>query len=111
MTLSDACAEVDLPLEFAQRFFTVALQLPAPEPGQRLRADDLELLRIMGMMFNLLGRNEDAGIASARYFGDNLRRLAESQTDFFRERFEEPCSPPGCRSARRSICSCSSRPR
>ena len=38
----------------------------------------------------MAGRNEDVGIASARYFGENLRRLAESQVRFFREQFEEP---------------------
>ena len=89
-TLEQACAELDLPLAFAQRFFIVALQLPSPAPDRRIREDDLELLRIVAMVFNMAGRDEDVGIASARYFGENLRRLAESQVRFFRERFEEP---------------------
>ncbi|MGZ4147078.1 MAG: adenylate/guanylate cyclase domain-containing protein [Actinomycetota bacterium] len=89
-TLRQVCEELDLPLGFARRFFLVALHLPAPEPDQRLRDDDVELLRIMGTVFNLAGRDEDVGIASARYFGENLRRLAESQVQFFREHFEEP---------------------
>jgi adenylate cyclase len=89
-TLEQACAELDLPMEFAQRFFIVALQLPAPRPDQRIREDDLELLRIVATVFNMAGRNEDVGIASARYFGENLRRLTESQVRFFREQFEEP---------------------
>jgi adenylate cyclase len=90
LTLGQVCVELDLPLEFVRRFFIVALQLPAPELDQRMRDDDLELLRIGAMVFNLAGRNEDVGIASARYFGENLRRLAESQVRFFREHFEEP---------------------
>ena len=89
-TLEQACDELDLPIGFAQRFFIVALQLPAPDPDQRIREDDLELLRIVSTVFSLAGRDEDAGIASARYFGENLRRLAESQVRFFREQFEEP---------------------
>ena len=89
-TLEQACSELDLPIAFAQRFFIVALQLPAPAPDRRIREDDLELLRIVATVFNMAGRNEDVGIASARYFGENLRRLAESQVRFFREQFEEP---------------------
>jgi hypothetical protein len=89
-TLEQACAELDLPIAFAQRFFIVALQLPAPAPDRRMREDDLELLRIAATVFNMAGRNENVGIASARYFGENLRRLAESQVRFFREQFEEP---------------------
>jgi adenylate cyclase len=89
-TLEQACTELDLPIAFAQRFFIVALQLPAPAPDQRIRQDDLELLGIVSTVFNMAGRNEDVGIASARYFGENLRRLAESQVRFFREQFEEP---------------------
>ena len=89
-TLAQACEELDVPIAFAQRFFMVALQLPAPAPDRRIRTDDLELLRIVSTVFAMTGRNEDVGIASARYFGENLRRLAESQVRFFREHFEEP---------------------
>src|SRR6202008_1424960 len=89
-TLEEACVELDLPIAFAQRLFIVGLQLPSPAPDQRMREDDLELLRIVAPVFNMAGRDEDVGIASSRYFGENLRRLAESQVRFFRERFEEP---------------------
>ena len=104
LTLEQACKELDLPIEFVRRFFIVALLLPAPEPDQRMRDDDLELLRIGAMVFNLAGRNEDVGIASARYFGENLRRLAESQVRFFRSTSRSRCSPWACPSAKRSIC-------
>ena len=50
LTLDKVCTELDLPIAFAQRFFIVALQLPAPEPDQRMRDDDLELLRIGAMV-------------------------------------------------------------
>jgi hypothetical protein len=45
-TLEQACAELDLPIAFARRFFIVALQLPAPAPDRRIREDDLELSTI-----------------------------------------------------------------
>ena len=89
-TLQQTCEELNLPLPYVRRFFIVSLQLPAPDPEQRIRADDLELLQIIAGVFNLSGRDEEVGIASGRYFGENLRRMAESQVRFFREHFEEP---------------------
>jgi adenylate cyclase len=95
LTFAEACAELDLPIASAQRMFMVAWQLATPDPDERLREDDLELLRVMAMMFALIGRDEEAAVASGRYFGDNMRRMAESQVRFFRTYFEEPMIASG----------------
>jgi hypothetical protein len=95
LTFAEVCAQLELPIVAAQRMFTVAWQLAAPEPDERLREDDLELLRVMAVMFPLLGGDEEAAVASARYFGDNMRRMAESQVRFFRSYFEEPMITSG----------------
>jgi len=95
LTFAEACEKLDVPIATAQRMFTIAWQLPAPEPDDRLREDDLELLEAVGTMYPLLGRDDDAVLASARYFGDNLRRMAESQMRFFRRAFEEPLIASG----------------
>jgi adenylate cyclase len=95
LTFSEACEKLDVPIATAQRMFTIAWQLPAPEPDDRLREDDLELLRALGRIYPLVGRDDDAVLASARYFGDNLRRIAESQMRFFRRSFEEPLIASG----------------
>ena len=95
LTFAEACEKLDVPIATAQRMFTIAWQLPAPEPDERLREDDRELLEAVGTMYPLVGRDDDAVLASARYFGDNLRRMAESQMRFFRRSFEEPLIASG----------------
>jgi adenylate cyclase len=94
-TLADVAAEVDVPLDLVQRMYTVAWQLPTPGPDDLVREDDIEMLRITALAYNFLGRQEEETVAAARYFGDNLRRLAESQMRFFREHFEEPLLASG----------------
>jgi adenylate cyclase len=95
VTFEEACDRFGIPLPMAQRMFTVAWQLAAPEPEDPLREDDVELLQILAMMYPLMGFDDDAVLASARYFGDNLRRMAESQMRFFRSTFEEPMIASG----------------
>jgi adenylate cyclase len=94
-TLADVAAELDIPLPLAQRMYKVAWQLPTPGPDDAIREDDIELLRITALAYTFLGRDQEETVAAARYFGDNLRRLAESQMRFFREHFEEPLLASG----------------
>jgi adenylate cyclase len=94
-TLAEAAAEMDVPLTFARRAYAVIWQLPIPDDDERIREDDLELLRIAALVYQLTGRDEDRTVAAGRYFGDNLRRLAESQTRVFREGFEDPLLASG----------------
>ncbi len=89
-TFAQACIANDVPIDVANRIFVAGFQLPAPEPDEPMRADEEEMLEILAMAFRLLGRDPEAMLAGTRYFGDNLRRLTESQVHFFQERVEEP---------------------
>ena len=95
LTFAQACEQLGIPLASAQRMFTVGWQLATPGPDDVVREDDLELLQILGMMWPLVGADERGALASSRYFGDNLRRMAESQVRFFRTYFEEPMIASG----------------
>ena len=94
-TLKEAVAELGLPLDLVHRMYTIAWQLPVPAEDEQVREDDLELLRMTALAYWAFGTNEDKVLAAARYFGDNLRRVAESQMRFFREAVEEPLIAAG----------------
>jgi adenylate cyclase len=94
-TLKEAVAELGLPLDLVHRMYTVAWQLPVPAEDDQVREDDLELLRMAALAYWAFGTNVDQVIAAARYFGDNMRRVAESQMRFFREAVEEPLIAAG----------------
>ena len=89
LTIEDAARDLDLPMRLAQRAYAV-WSIAAPAPGDRLREDDLEMLRIVAEAHEALGRDEDRTVAGIRYFGENLRRIAESQIRWFRSSVEEP---------------------
>ena len=89
-TFAEACAANDVPLDLASRIFVSGFQLPAPEPDEPMRADEEEMLELLAIAFRMLGRDPEALHAGVRYFGDNLRRMTESQVAFFRANVEEP---------------------
>jgi adenylate cyclase len=94
-TLTQAAGDLDLPIELIRRLYQVSWMLPVPADDERLREDDLELLRIAGAVFALTGRDPDRTVEAGRTFGDNLRRLSETQTRLFREGWEEPLLASG----------------
>jgi adenylate cyclase len=81
-TLEEAATTTGLPEGLAGRLFD-AWELPRPQPGQALRADDDELLRLTRPALAAFGRDETALLGTARQLGDSLRRLAESQVRLF----------------------------
>ena len=89
VTFAELMTEVGLPLEFARRAFAIGYQLPLPADDDELREDEAELVRISAMIFHMIGGDPDVAMASARTFGDNVRRLAEGQMSWFRTHFEE----------------------
>jgi adenylate cyclase len=94
-TLKEVVAELGIPFDLAHRMYTVAWQLPVPAEDDHVREDDLELLRMAALAYWAFGADQDKVIAAARYFGDNMRRVAESQMRFFREVVEEPMIAAG----------------
>ena len=93
-TLERAAADAGLPEDLARRLFDV-WELPRPQPGQALRADEDELLHLAVAALEGFGRDETALLGSARQLGDSLRRLAESQVRLFHTRVDERLSAEG----------------
>jgi DNA-binding transcriptional MerR regulator len=75
-TLEQAAAATGLSERLAARLFD-AWELPRPQPGQALRADDDELLHLATPALAGFGHDETALLGAARQLGDSLRRLAE----------------------------------
>jgi DNA-binding transcriptional MerR regulator len=93
-TLEAAAAATGLPEDLAARLFD-AWELPRPQPGQPLRADDDELLHLAVPALEGFARDETALLAAARQLGDRLRGLAESQVRLFHAHVEERLAADG----------------
>lgn len=93
-TVRQAAERFDMPIALIARLFG-AWGLPTPRPDDRLREDDMALLGTVVGVYLGLGRDDDTTVAAARSFGDNLRRIAESQLEFFRAFVERPMIAAG----------------
>jgi len=93
-TLERTAAATGLPEDVAARLFD-AWELPRPQPGQALRADDDELLHLAVPALEGFGRDETALLGATRQLGDSLRRLAESQVRLFHAHVEERLGAAG----------------
>jgi len=93
-TLEQAAAATGLSERLAVRLFD-AWELPRPQPGQALRADDDELLHVAAPALAGFGHDETALLGAARQLGDSLRRLAESQVQLFHIHVEEHLGAQG----------------
>jgi class 3 adenylate cyclase len=89
ITYQRLAEEIQMPLPAIELVYRVCA-LPRPMPTDRVRQDDLEMLRMIAVVYHALDRDEQVLAAGIRYFGDNLRRLAESQVRFFREHVQDP---------------------
>jgi adenylate cyclase len=93
-TLEETAATTGLPEDLAARLFDV-WELPRPQPGQALRADDDELLHLAVPALEGFGRDETALLGAARQLGDRLRGLAESQVRLFQTHVDERLTAEG----------------
>ncbi|HWD45412.1 MAG TPA: adenylate/guanylate cyclase domain-containing protein [Actinomycetota bacterium] len=93
-TLEQTAAGAGLPEDLAGRLFD-AWELPRPQPGQGLRADEDELLQLAVPALEGFGRDETALLAASRQLGESLRRLAESQVRLFHTHVDERLSAEG----------------
>jgi adenylate cyclase len=85
----------ELGLEFhdlAQLFST--WELPAPLPDQPLRRDDVQMLDALRLI-SRQGIDVSAFLGGTRFFGENMRRLAESQVRSFVTEIIEPMLASG----------------
>jgi adenylate cyclase len=92
-TVDDLAAEMGLSVEALRSLYT-HWGLAPPAPGERARADDATALEAM-RVFPEQGLDADVLMAASRYFGENLRRIAESQVAFFVSTIIEPMVAAG----------------
>jgi class 3 adenylate cyclase len=64
-------------------------ELPAPSPEQRLRKDDVQMLDALGLLRSQ-GVDVPSFLGGTRFFGENMRRLAESQVRAYISEMVEP---------------------
>ena len=96
ITLREAGDQFGLPADHLQRIFTMSLQVPAPEMDAEIRVRRPQAVcGSSGCMASVAERDPDRLVASTRFIGENLRRLATSQIAFFREHVEQPMFDAG----------------
>ena len=93
-TLEQATAATGLPEDLARRLYD-AWELPRPQPGQALRADEDELLQLAAPALAAFGRDETSLLAMHRQLGESLRRLAESQVRLFHTHVDQQLGAEG----------------
>jgi adenylate cyclase len=96
-TVDELAAEVGISFDDLRRLYS-AWGLAPPEPGQRAREDDARVL-LAQRVFPDQGLDADTLIAATRVFGENLRRIAESQVRFFRAAVMDPMLGSGMTSS------------
>jgi adenylate cyclase len=64
-------------------------ELPAPSPDQQLRKDDVQMLDALRLL-SQQGVDVASFLGGARFFGENMRRLADSQVRSFVTEIIEP---------------------
>jgi adenylate cyclase len=64
-------------------------ELPAPSPDQQLRKDDVQMLDALRLL-SRQGVDVPSFLGGTRFFGENMRRLAESQVRSFVTEIVEP---------------------
>jgi len=91
----DVAAELGVSAEDLQRI-VVAFGLPMPEPDERVRLEDLEVLRVLGALINA-GVDVAGVMRLARVWGDAVRRVAQYLPYYFHTSIEAPYRRRGLR--------------
>jgi adenylate cyclase len=81
-TVEELAAKLGISIEDLGRLYT-AWSLPAPLPGQQIREDDAAMLEAL-TVFPQTGLDPEILVPATRFFGDNVRRIAEGEVSFFK---------------------------
>jgi adenylate cyclase len=92
-TYGEMAEELGLEFEDLAKLFST-WELPAPLPGQRLRRDDVQMLDALRLL-SRQGVDVPSFLGKTRFFGENMRRLAESQVRSFVTEIVDPMSASG----------------
>ena len=82
-TFAEASAETGLPMQAIETLYA-NWSLAVPGPNERIRADDAEMLRGRGELIGRFGLDPNMIVTASRFFGEPLRKMADSQVRFFR---------------------------
>ena len=94
-TFEELAGEVGLTLASLQRIY-VAFGLPRPEPGELVRDEDMEAIRVLPILLSA-GVEEADLLRLARVWGDSARRVAQYLPHYFHVAIEERFRERGLR--------------
>lgn len=87
-TYRELCADTGMTPGFVERSHE-ALGLPRPSMDDPVRQDDAEVLP-MGQFILSAGVSEAIAIRALRVYGENIRRIAQAETQLYHSSIEEP---------------------
>jgi adenylate cyclase len=87
VTFQRLAVEAGIAVETVQRIY-VAFGLPRPEPDERVREEDLPMLKAIPVLFGA-GVDEGEVLRAVRVWGDGARRVAQFQDHYFHHTVEE----------------------
>jgi adenylate cyclase len=92
-TYAEVCDELGISFDLLERIYA-GFGLPRPQPGARVREDDLEIIIGLPILFSA-GLDEGEVLRAARVWGEGPRRVAQHQIYSFHELIEEPFRQQG----------------
>jgi adenylate cyclase len=87
VTFERLALDAGIAVETIQRIY-VAFGLPRPEPDERVREEDLPMLKAIPVLFGA-GVDEGEVLRAVRVWGDGARRVAQFQEHYFHNTVEE----------------------
>src|SRR4029450_3523655 len=92
-TYAELCAEQDLPMALVQRIHEASGRA-RPRPGPPIHSLDRDLLG-SAQLGRMLGLDDGVLIRIARVYGENLRRIAQAEPEFYHDHVEAPLLASG----------------
>jgi adenylate cyclase len=92
-TYEQLCVELGLPLHLVQRVHE-ASGLGRPQPADPIHSLDRDLLG-SAQLGRMLGLDDGVLIRIARVYGENLRRIAQAEPEFYHDHVEAPLLASG----------------
>jgi adenylate cyclase len=86
LTYGELCAEEDVPLDLVQAL-QEALGFAPPDPGDRVREGDRELVRLV-RTFLSVGASREPTLRLFRVYADSLRRVAKAEEELYEAQIE-----------------------
>ena len=93
VTFERLCSEEEVPLRMVQALYE-AIGFAPPEPTDRIRAGDRELIDLLRTFF-AAGAGEGPTLRLLRVYADSTRRLAKAEAELYESEIEEPLRRSG----------------